>query len=220
MNGFNRRKLLILALPMILFGTMYALFTILVNWLGQDIGYLLGFAGYWFIFGLAIPVLVSGRDHFGSLLKDRNLLFNRQNWMTAMLWIIVTGVTLVMYGNAFLAGPFSLILIALPLAMINGVCEEIFWRGIFVKVFPDNPWLGIVYPAAGFALWHFIPQSVFPADNVYSFVFSTLFLGLVYGFIAYRTGSAKWTTISHCLNGILALSGMLAPILLKLMDRL
>jgi membrane protease YdiL (CAAX protease family) len=47
-------------------------------------------------------------------------------------------------------------------------------------------------------------------------VISTFFLGLSYGFIAYRTGSAKWTALSHSLNGILALSGMLAATILKL----
>ena len=214
MNRFNQRELLILALPLILCGTMYLLFAILVRWCGKDIGYLLGFAGYWLIFGLALPALLAGRVHFSSLLKDRTPLFTRQNWIAAMLWVIVTGVTLVMYGRGFLAGPLLLILLAIPLATLNGFCEEIFWRGLFVKAFPNNPWLGIVYPAFGFALWHFIPQSVFPADTVYVFILSTLFLGLAYGTIAYRTGSAKWTAISHSLNGILALSGMLGPILL------
>jgi membrane protease YdiL (CAAX protease family) len=219
MNSINQRKLLILALPLVLYGTMYALFTILVHWLGKDIGYLLGFTGYWLIFGLAIPALLAKRVNFGSLLNDRTPLFTRQNWIAAMLWVVVTGVTLIMYGETFLAGPFSLILIALPLATLNGFCEEIFWRGMFVKVFPDNSWLGIVYPAIGFAIWHFIPQSVFPADNVYGFVVSTLLLGLVYGFIAYRTGSAKWTAFSHSLNGYIALSGMIAPIILKIFNQ-
>jgi hypothetical protein len=219
MNSFNQQKLLILALPMILYGTMYTLFTVLVHWFGKDIGYLLSFTGYWLIFGLTIPTLLSGRVHFGSLLKDRTSLFTRQNWMAASLWLIISAVTLIMYGEVFIAGSFLLILIALPLATLNGFCEEIFWRGIFVKAFPNNPWLGIVYPAVGFALWHFIPQSVFPADTGYGFILSTLFLGLAYGTIAYRTGSAKWTAISNSLNGILALSGMLGPILLGLFKK-
>jgi hypothetical protein len=54
---------------------------------------------------------------------------------------------------------------------------------------------------------------------VYGFVVSTLFLGLAYGFIAYRTGSARWTAISHSVSGILALSGMLAPSLLTLLSK-
>lgn len=81
-----------------------------------------------------------------------------------------------------------------------------------MRVFPVNPWLGIIYPAIGFAAWHLVPQMVYPAENVFAFVLSTLFLGLVYGFIAYRTGSAKWTAISHSLSGWLALAAPLAQI--------
>jgi len=219
MNAFNqpaRGKLIFLILPMILYLVMGVIFTIAVRWLGKDIGYLLGFACYWLVFGLAIPVALVGRNNFVSLLKDRMPLFSRQNWMAASLWVIVIGVALGMYAGKFIAAPLPLILLAIPPAIINGFCEEILWRGIYVKTFPGNPWLGIVYPTVGFALWHFIPQSVFPAENVYSFVLSTLFLGFAYGFIAYRTGSARWTAISHSVNGIFALSGMLAPTILRL----
>ncbi len=218
-HQLSRDRLWILALPMILYGLLGVFFSNMVQWFGTDIGYLLGFACYWLIFGVIVPAIWVGRSNFASLLKDRSPLFTRQNWMAACLWVIITGVALVMYGRVFLAGSISLILIAIPLATLNGFCEELFWRGLFVKTFPGNPWLGMVYPAGGFALWHFIPQSVFPAQNVFSFVLSTFFLGLAYGFIAYRTGSAKWTAISHSLNGILALSGMIGPSILNLFGR-
>jgi membrane protease YdiL (CAAX protease family) len=204
---------------MILYVVMGTFFTILVHLFGKEAGYLLGFVCYWLIFGLTIPVILVGRNDFAGLLKDRTPLFGRQNWLAALLWVIITGVTLVMYGKEFMATPISLILLSIPMAVVNGFCEEIFWRGIFVKTFPGNPWLGIVYPAVGFALWHLIPQNVFPTENVPGFILSTLFLGLAYGFIAYRTGSAKWTAISHGLNGILALSGVLTPTLLNLFGK-
>lgn len=41
-------------------------------------------------------------------------------------------------------------------------------------------------------------------------------LALLYGCIAYCTGSAKWTALLHSLSGILALSGYLAPGMLAL----
>lgn len=105
------------------------------------------------------------------------------------------------------------------LATFNGICEETLWRGLYVRAFPNNPWLAILFPAAGFAVWHLAPLGVFHEGGVAAFIVSTFFLGLAYGFIAYKTGSAKWTAISHSLNGILALSGMLAPSLLALIER-
>jgi len=97
-------------------------------------------------------------------------------------------------------------------------CEEVLWRGVYVVSFPRRPWLAVGFPALGFALWHFVPQSVFPAaSGPVPFVASTLCLGLVYGVIAYRMRSAKWTAISHALNGILASGGRLAPVVLGLL---
>jgi len=165
-----------------------------------------------------LPWLLTGKD-FANLLTDRLPLFRLQNWPAAILRIIVTVVTLVMYGKGFVKAPLTLVLLAIPLATLNGFCEEILWRGVFVQAFPGNPWQGILYPAVGFALWHLAPQSVFPAENKSTFILSTFFLDLVYGFIAYSTGSAFWTAISHSLGGLLALGGMLTPTLIKILDR-
>lgn len=124
-----------------------------------------------------------------------------------------------MYGRGFIRAPWALILVAIPAASINGICEELLWRGLYVSVFPDNIWLAILYPAIGFALWHLAPMQIFSDGNKITFVLSTFFLGLAYGWIAYKTGSAKWTAISHSLNGILALSGSLASCVLTLFSR-
>jgi membrane protease YdiL (CAAX protease family) len=209
---------MILVTPLLLILTTTFVFRYASKTFGKEKGYLIGFGFYWFFWCLAIPWLLTGKD-FASLLTDRLPLFSRQNWSAALLWVIVTVVTLAMYGKSFIKAPLTLILLAIPLATLNGFCEEILWRGLFIRAFPGNPWLGVFYPAVGFALWHLAPQSVFPAENKTAFILSTLFLGLAYGFIAYSTGSAFWTSISHSLGGILALSGMLAPIILKLTGR-
>ena len=207
-----------LLLPFSLYLVMGVVFSLAVGCLGREAGYLLGFACYWLLFGLAIPVMLVGKDNFASLLRDRNPLFSRRNWLAAGLWFVICVVTVLMYGRGFSLAPLNLIIFSIPLAVTNGVCEELFWRGLYIRAFPGNPWLGFIYPAAGFALWHLIPLSVFPAENIPGFILSTLFLGLAYGFIAFRAGSARWTAISHSLSGILALSGLLTTSLLSLLN--
>lgn len=209
---------MILAIPVLLILTTALVFRYASLTFGKEEGYLLGFGFYWCFWCLFIPWLLMGKG-FASLLTDRIPLFSQPNWLAALLWAIVTLVTLVMYGKSFVKASLALVLLAIPLATLNGFCEEILWRGMFVQAFPGNPWLGILYPAVGFALWHLAPQSVFLAENKSAFIFSTFFLGLAYGFIAYSTGSAKWTAISHSLSGILALSGFLAPSVLALLGR-
>jgi membrane protease YdiL (CAAX protease family) len=204
-------------LPLLLLPVMSGIFILSNRWLGADAGYLFGFGFYWLVWCLLVPRALLGKAEFAAILKDRTPLFSRNNWLAAFLWLVITLIAVVMYVWEFLRAPLLLVLLAVPLATINGFCEELLWRGLYVRRFPRNPWLAILYPALGFALWHFAPQIIFPSENVFGFVVSTFFLALPYGYIAWRTGSARWTTISHSLNGVLTLSGMLAPSLLALL---
>lgn len=196
---------------------MVGIFTLFARWLGAEAGYLLGFGFYWLVWCLLVPRALLGKAEFSAILHDRAPLFSRANWLAALLWLVVTLVAVFMYAGEFIRAPLVLILLAIPLATLNGCCEEIVWRGLYVRRFPRNPWLAILYPSLGFAFWHLAPQVVFPAENVIGFVTSTYFLALPYGYIAYRTGSARWTAISHSLSGIMALGGYLVPSALVLL---
>ncbi len=207
-----------LLLPPLLLTVMAGVFALSARLVGAEAGYLLGFGLYWLFWCLLIPRALLGKAEFASILCDRARLFSRTNWLAAGLWLTVTVTAILMYVTDFLRAPLTLILLAAPLATLNGLCEEILWRGLYVRLFPRTPWLAIVYPSLGFAFWHLAPQVIFPAENVSGFVISTFFLALPYGLIAYKTGSARWTAISHSLSGILALSGYLAPSLLTLIE--
>lgn len=208
----------LLGLPFLFLPVMVGIFTVCTRWLDDQAGYLLGFVVYWVIWCLLIPRALLGKAEFATIVHDRDPLFSRANWPAALLWLTVTLVAVCMYAGEFIRAPLGLILLAAPLAIANGLCEELLWRGLYGRCFPHNPWLAILYPAVGFALWHLAPQVIVPADNMIGFVLATFFLALAYGFIAYRTGSARWTAIAHSLSGVLALSGALAPSLLALME--
>jgi membrane protease YdiL (CAAX protease family) len=219
MNSFEPRHFALLALPLVLIPSAAFLFTSLSKRLGKEQGYLLGFLFYWIIWCLIVPLSLLGKDSFLALFADKTPLFSGQNWPAAVLFVVIALVSLIMYSKSFIKAPFALILVAIPAATINGLCEELLWRGMYVKVFPNNIWLAILFPAIGFALWHLAPQQVFSDKSKMAFVTSAFFLGLAYGWIAYKTGSAKWTAISHSLNGITALSGMVGPSILTLLRR-
>jgi len=219
MRPVTTRTIILLLLPTCIQLTMVAVFRSGSQVLGNEAGYLLGFLLYWLAWCLLFPRIFLGREGFSSLLKDRQALFHRRNLPAALLWGAIILGAAILYVGDLLRAPLALILAAIPLATINGLCEELLWRGVYVRSFPGNPWLGVLFPAASFAIWHFAPLLVFPeASGIYPFVLSTFFLGLGYGFVAFRTGSSRWTAISHSLAGILALSGMLAPSLLKLVS--
>jgi len=186
--------------------------------LNAALGYVLGFLFYWVIWCALIPLCILKREGIGSLLREENPLFRRSNWLPALLLVLIVVITVIMYPpTGLLAAPIKLVLIAVPVAIVNGVCEELLWRGLYVKVFASNAVLGVVYPSVGFALWHLSPQLVVPAENgAWPFVASTFFLGISYAWISYRTGSIKWNVISHSIGGILDIGGAIAPSILAL----
>jgi membrane protease YdiL (CAAX protease family) len=221
------RKLFLIGLPVLLLASTALAFTALAfatqAWqLGRDLGYVLGFAFYDLAWCILAPLLLLGGKGFLGLFSERVPLFSKENWLPATLLVITTVVAAVMYWDniANIAStPVALILIGIPVTIINSTCEEILWRGMYARAFPNRLFLGFIYPSIGFALWHISPQLVMPSEGgMLPFVVSTFFLGLVYGWAAYRTGSARWTALSHSLNGILTFGAPLSTTILALVS--
>lgn len=216
----NQKKAFLLVLPILLIVSTALVFVSLSKWVNREFGYVMGFIFYWLAWCFLVPFIMLKRDGIISILfNEENPLFRKPNWLPASLLIFIIAITGIMYPPFDLAAaPARLIIIAIPIAIVNGVCEELLWRGLYVRAFPNNPVLGFVYPSVGFALWHISPQLVLPAGNgIWVFVLSTFFLGISYGWIAYRTKSIKWVAVSHSLGGILDLGGFIAPSIMILL---
>ena len=214
----KKKQFFLLLLPWLLNPTMMLVFAAASNRLGANAGYLAGFAIYWLLC-LLLPRWLLGAGGVSDLFRERRPLLSRENWLAVVLLCLTAVGAFFVYFLPRLAqaGPV-LLLATLPTAILNGLCEEILWRGLYVRSFPQQPWLAVVYPALGFSLWHLAPQLVYPAaGGIWGLVVSAFFLGLVYGFAAWRSGSMKWSGISHSLNGVLAFSGAIAPALLFLL---
>lgn len=52
-----------------------------------------------------------------------------------------------MYFSSFINAPILLIIVAVPAAIINGIFEEILWRGLYIKTFPKKLFSGFIYPS-------------------------------------------------------------------------
>lgn len=209
----GQQKTFLLLLPILLILSTALVFVSLSKWLNAELGYVLGFIFYWLIWCFLVPYFLLKREGVVSLFREKSPLFSKSNWLPAGLLILIVAITVKMYPlTGLVATPARLLIIAIPVAIINGICEELLWRGLYVRAFPDNALLGLIFPAIGFAFWHISPQLVFPAESgIWPFVISTFFLGISYGWISYRTGSIKWNAISHSIGGILDIGGAIAP---------
>ena len=90
---------------------------------------------------------------------------------------------------------------AATVAEINAPLEELLWRASYAELWPDNPWLGYVWPSIGFALWHLAPQVIHPSRmGSGRYTAASLALGLSWGYVAWTNRSVRWTTLSHVLT--------------------
>lgn len=215
----NPQKNFLLVLPFLLFVSTALVFIFAAKWLGKEPGYFVGFVFYWVVWCTSVPWVILKTEGIRSLFKEEKRLFQRSNGLPAVLWITIVVITVVMYPpTALISAPAKLLALAIPIAIINGICEEVLWRGLYVKAFSGNVIPGVIYPSIGFAFWHICPQLVKPAENgMWIFVLSTFFLGISYGWISFKTGSIRWNAISHSIGGILDLGGYIAPGLMLLL---
>ncbi len=101
-----------------------------------------------------------------------------------------------MSGREFLKASSLMIGVSLPRTIVNGFCEELLWRWLYVKLFPNKPWLGLVSPRPVRSVWlhrrlhpangrAFYRSTELTADITYSIVY-TLFLGLFISWLFQR----------------------------------
>lgn len=214
------KKSIVLLAPVGLVLLMAFLFRQLSIHLGPHWAVLIGFAFYQAFFCLFFPLLLLDKKEFTSLFRARGTFFQPKNrWLAGLLLLTVLG-AIPMFTDYLARHPLSVFLLGIPCAIVNSVCEEVFWRGLFLKTFGNEVRLSVVFPSFLFALWHFSPQMVYldkPLEEMALLPLLTLPLGLIYALVTWKTGSVQYSAIAHSLSSILAfgvpLSTSLAHIL-------
>jgi membrane protease YdiL (CAAX protease family) len=99
------------------------------------------------------------------------------------------------------AADVTMIVTIAGVGVVNAALEELLWRGVFVALWPDDPWLGWVWPALGFGAWHIAPQVIHPSSmGPIPYVISATLLGLSWGWVAWQTKSLRWVGLSHAVT--------------------
>ena len=207
---FTTRQWFVLLAPVVLVLMMYAAFRGLDAWLGFPLGYLCAFILYWLGWCIVFPlVILGGLSGLLDLFRAGTASFSQLGWKVqiALWWPIVFPFFFAFIpriGNA----NFLIVMGSVALGLVIGVTEEILWRGVYIRLFPDNVWLNMVYPALMFGLWHLAPLSVRPSSmpgGAVSFVLYAIVLGLSYAYYTHQTGSIRWCTVSHIIHDTLGL---------------
>jgi membrane protease YdiL (CAAX protease family) len=196
-------RLVLVTTPPVLLGSTLLLYRWLAAHYGIKWGYFGGFLIYWLGWCTAVPLWTLGARRARALFGDAPS--GRRPTHVDLVALALP--PLLGYTTAFpravrQASP-RIVFASAALALVNATAEELLWRGAFVAAFPRHRVASWLYSAAGFAAWHLAPQSLVPnrfPGGATSFVAVSGIFGLLWGAVAARTGSIRWTIVSHALT--------------------
>ncbi len=194
----SRKQRLAVGVPLLLFLSMLAVYRLLARRLGTRRAWYAGFIVYWSVWGISFPLGLLG-------FRDLKALFAYRR-PRALGWILLIVPPLFALAGRPTAdqprrGHKEKVALVCT-ALMNGICEEVLWRGVYVALFPNNPWWSVVWPALWFALWHYAPGSVSPLTEVRTLMVGAGVYGALLGWLAYQTRSLLWPVTSHTLAGL------------------
>lgn len=200
----SRPQITLVAHALALIAILLMLVPYLTSTFGTN-GYLATFAFYWLAF--CVPVIaIHVLPHRSPGLFSEKLA--RRDWFVPLLLlaqVALIAVVAVAPNTSLLTT--SGFLLAAVFAVINGPLEEIAWRGGFITRFAGRPRLGFWLGWLLFSAWH-IPLTLshgvtFDGGGV-GLVASAAVLGLLWNWIAWRTGSVFWVGLAHGLTNVAA----------------
>ena len=93
-----------------------------------------------------------------------------------------------------------LLLLSTPFG--NGFFEEVLWRGVYTRLFPNSLFFGVLWPSLWFAVWHYVPGSLFD-DSALGLMMGAGAMGLYLAYLTRRTKTIWWAIVAHTLGGII-----------------
>ncbi len=198
----NRKQIIAIISPLILIAVMYPVFQLLLEvFNGTVTGWYLGLVTYWILWGAIFPLWLIGMENLKPIIRPQRLTVKVSvliliPLILALLYKFITGMD---YGKL----NFWVLIFYLSTSFGNGFFEEVLWRGVYMKLFPDNIIFRIIWPNIWFALWHYAPGSVSPNANVLGLIIGSGMFGFYLSFLAKKTGTIWWSILTHIIGGII-----------------
>jgi uncharacterized protein len=200
------RRVGLIVAPLLILVSVYFVVGLTIAQFGFNPGYLLGIAFYWVVWCIAFPLWAVGRRGLADMFRGEG------GWSASpsVLGWVLLAIPVVFMLVAALPQVWphltaSIILLSILMGLWNGTLEEVLWRGAYLVAFPQSRWMGLIYAAIGFSLWHLAPYAQTADSTPLEYVVVTvggLIFGLCWGYVAWRTRTIRWSVYSHILTNI------------------
>lgn len=197
----TRKQTLAIVAPLILIPVMYAVFQLAARAFGHELAWYLGLSVYWLTWCAAFSIWMIGKETIWQLIQPQKLTL--QMLLIVIFPLAMTlGVRFVVGMEYQTASIWALVGLIFS-AFANGSLEEILWRGVYMKVFPDNNLWRIVWPSLWFAAWHYTPGSISANNQLLTLIIGSGLLGFYSSLVAKKTETLWWSIIIHTLGGLI-----------------
>jgi Type II CAAX prenyl endopeptidase Rce1-like len=207
------RQWALVVAPPLLISSMLGVFRGCCALLAPKVGYFLAFVCYWLVWCLAFPLWILRGDTRACLFRRPAHPLGKPAWLGLLLLLFpALGAGVTIFARRLRKASTPVLLSSAALAIVNGLGEEVLWCGLYPHVFPRQLVRGYLYPAVAFALWHLVPLSIHKSrmrGGTRSFLAGAFFIGLGHGWVAWQTGSIRWTVLTHMLTDFLGLGGLI-----------
>lgn len=164
---------------------------------------------------IALPTIIYAKVRGAAVKKD--LRFNRLSFVDALLVIIafisayfvavfinlIGEILISLLGNLiipdipFAKNPKEYFMLLFIIAGSAGICEEILFRGYILRAYEKlGMWPGIIITSLLFSILHLNIQNIF----------APFFLGIILGFVVYKTNSIFAGIIGHFINNSISVT--------------
>jgi membrane protease YdiL (CAAX protease family) len=193
----QKQRIAIAALPTLVL-MMLGIYQGAARLFGNSLGWYVGFMVYWPVWCVLYPLWMLGWDGFRGLFQSRRLRLSEWGLMFFYPAMAFIGTFLFEQRQR----EFSEMVLNIFMSFGNGFFEEILWRGVYIRLFPEDKCWGFAWPTLWFAIWHYAPGSISPWTDVWVLMGGALGLGACVGWLAVKTDSVRWSMISHILSGL------------------
>ncbi len=198
----NKRQKIAIVAPPLLVAVMIPVFQLLSG-VFEDwrLGWYLGLAIYWLIWGAAFSTWMIGKETLRELIQPQRP--TKSILLLVAFPLLMSALYRLGSGMAYEKTSAWILLLLLSTTFGNAFFEELLWRGVYMKLFPASTPFRIIWPSIWFAIWHYAPGSVSPDNHVIGLIVGSGFFGFYLSFLAKKTNTLWWCMVSHTLGGMI-----------------
>ncbi len=204
----NKKQLVTFIIPPVLIAFMYPIFNSLAGTLANDrIAWYLGLITYWIIWGMLFPLIMIGKQNIIELIRPQRPTVG----IIIPISIIIVGALsarLLVPGMEYEKQSVWIYILLLSTCFGNGFFEELLWRGVYYKLYPNNIFYRMIWPSLWFGIWHYVPVSINnkALTALIGMMIGPILMGLVLSYMAKKTDTLWWAILAHSLGGIIMVS--------------